>query len=431
MSLRSSHLKYLECSECGARFSSDSVTTGSCCAGGILLARYDLQAARESNSKSELGKASGSLWRYAPFLPAAELRSVVSLGEGWTPLLRAPRLGARIGCPELYIKDEGQNPTGSFKDRGASVAITRYRELGVKTVVLNSSGNAGAAWGLYAARAGIRCVSIVPPDIQPVSLAQCILSGARTFIYEDWHDAGALVSRISARTGWLNAGTLNEPYRLEGKKTIGYELAEQFGWALPNAIFCPIGGGTGAIAIWKAFQELRDLGWIDSPLPRLFVTQYEGCAPIVRAFEMGAAECAPWERIDIPPGGLKSPKPAGGKQVLTLLRQTRGAAFSISAKASFEAVSEATMTEGIFLCPEAATTLVGVRVAIERGLISANERVVVINTGSGLKSVTSLPIAAPKAINSLEEFLPLGTQDSDGANIPFFGKGHLPIGDPI
>lgn len=411
MNPRASYLQHLECSECGRHFPSDYAAPKSCGDDGILFARYNLGAAKKNISRDQLREGPNSLWRYAPFLPAADQEGVVSFGEGWTPLLRAPNLGTEIGCPQVYIKDEGQNPSGSFKDRGASVAISRHRELGAKTVVLNSSGNASAAWSLYAARAGIRCVSIVPPDIQPASLAQCLLSGAHTYFFEDWHRSGKLVSEICAQNGWLNAGTLNEPYRMEGKKTMGYELAEQLDWKLPNAIFYPVGGGTGAIAIWKAFRELQDLGWIDGPVPRLFVTQYEGCAPIVKAFEDGADQCLPWGKIDILPGGLKSPKPPGGKQILALIRQTGGAALSVGTPETLQAASQVARTEGIFVCPEGGTTLAGLRKAVKRGLISPDERVVLMNTGSGLKSVPSLAVRTPKTITGAEDVAPLARSD--------------------
>jgi threonine synthase len=400
MHRRLSYLQDLQCSDCGKRYPPAFTGTKTCDDPGVLLARYDLDAAMREISRSEVSGGLSSLWRYAPLLPVTKPDHVVSLGEGWTPLLSAIRLAARVGCAQLYIKDEGRNPTGSFKDRGASVALSRYRELGVQTVILNSSGNAGAAWSLYSAKAGIECVSIVPPDIPPASLKQCLLGGARTYFFEDWHRAGKLVADLAAQNGWLNAGTLKEPYRVEGKKTIGYELAEQFAWTLPDVIFYPMGGGTGAIAIWKAFEELLDLGWVHGRLPRLFVTQYAGCAPVVKAFEDGAEVCTPWRDIDILPGGLKSPDPPGGKQVLRLIRETGGAAISVTTRQSLDAIAEVASIEGVFMCPEAGTTVVALEKALKEGAVSPAERVLLINTGSGLKSVSSLEVTTPAEIRS-------------------------------
>jgi threonine synthase len=403
MNGHASYLRYLRCSECGERYPSDFAGSKRCDDGGVLLARYDLDAASREISRDKIAEGPGTLWRYAPLLPVADPSLALSLGEGWTPLLRTAQLGKKVGCPQLYIKDEGRNPSGSFKDRGASVAVSRYRELGIQTVVLNSSGNAGAAWSLYAAKAGIECISIVPPDIPAASLKQCVLAGAQTYVFRDWHRAGKLVADLAAQNDWFNAGTLKEPYRVEGKKTIGYELAEQFGWTLPDVIFYPLGGGTGAIAIWKAFQELRDLGWIHGRLPRLFVTQYQGCAPVVKAFEDGTDVCVPWGSIDILPGGLKSPNPPGGKQVLALIRETGGGAISVTTREALDAVADAASTEGIFAGPEGGTTLAGLRKALAQGAVSPDERVVLINTGSGLKSVPSLEAASPREIKFAED----------------------------
>ena len=403
MNSRASYLQYLQCSECDEQYPSDFAGLKRCRDGGVLLARYDLDSASREMSRDQFADGPSSLWRYAPLLPVAEPSLALSLGEGWTPLLRAERLGEKLGCRQVYIKDEGRNPSGSFKDRGASVALSRHRELGVRTVVLNSSGNASAAWSLYAAKAGIECVSIVPPDIPSASLTQCVLAGAHLYGFSDWHRSGKLVSDLAARNGWSNVGTLKEPYRVEGKKTIGYELAEQFEWTLPDVIVYPIGGGTGAIAIWKAFQELRDLGWVRGRLPRLFVTQYQGCSPVVKAFENQTDVCVPWESIDIPPGGLKSPNPPGGRQVLALIRSTGGGAIAVTASEAQDAVADTASTEGIFAGLEGGTTIAGLRKALKQGTVSPNERVVVINTGSGLKSVPSLKIDSPREISSPDD----------------------------
>jgi threonine synthase len=358
-----------------------------------LRARYDLQRLRREVSPQDIARGPANLWRYAPLLPVADAQSAVSLGEGWTPLVPTPELARKLGLARLAIKDEGRNPSGTFKDRGAAVAVSRYLELGVKTVAHNSSGNAGGSWSLYAARAGITCVNILPTDAQPASRQHCRASGQPTFLLENWHDGGRLVAEACERNGWLNICTLREPYRLEGKKTMGLEIAEQLGWRMPDAIVYPMGGGLGAIAIFKAFEELLQLGWIQGRMPRLYVTQYEGCAPLVRAFDEGRDTCAPWGRIDIPPGGLKSPNPPGGRAVLALMRRHGGGAVAVTSQEAFAAVDEITRAEGLFLCPESATTLAGLRKAQARGWVKADEEIVLIGTGSGLKSIPTL--AAP------------------------------------
>ncbi len=358
--------------------------------GELLTVRYDLDRIRSRVSPRDIMRGPASLWRYAPLLPLENPQQAVSLGEGYTPLVQAPRLGAAFGLARLSVKDEGRNPSGTFKDRGASVAVSRYVELGVKTVAHNSSGNAGGSWSLYAARAGITCVNLLPTDAQPSSLQQCRASGQPTYLTENWHEAGRLVAEACERNGWLNICTLREPYRLEGKKTMGLEIAEQLGWKLPSAIFYPMGGGLGAIAIWKAFDELLQLGWVQGRMPRLYVTQYEGCAPVVTAFEAGRAECTPWGRIESPPGGLKSPNPPGGRAVLELMRKHGGAAIAVSTADALAAVDRLAREEGIFSCPESATTLAGLTQALARGLVQDDEQVVLVNTGSGLKSIPTL-----------------------------------------
>lgn len=368
-----------------------------------LRVRYDLDRLRRGVTREAIERGPATLWRYAALLPVDDPRQAVSLGEGWTPLLKTPRLARTLGMTALAVKDEGRNPSGTFKDRGAAVAISRYAELGVKTVSHNSSGNAGGSWSLYAARAGITCVNILPTDAQPASRQHCRASGQPVFLLENWHDAGRIVAEACAKHGWLNIGTLREPYRLEGKKTMGLEVAEQLGWRMPQAIVYPMGGGLGAIAIYKAFEELLALGWIAGRLPRLYVTQYAGCAPVVKAWDDGRDECAPWGRIDIPPGGLKSPTPPGGRTVLKLMREHGGGAIAVSTDEALAAVDEMTREEGLFPCPESATTLAGLRKALARGWIRPDEEVVLISTGSGLKSIPTLATPAFPVITRSDE----------------------------
>ena len=383
-------MSYLTHIETGTGRRLDANTPHSAAPAEALRARYDIERIRRDVTQETIARGPASLWRYAPLLPVERPDQAVSLGEGWTPLLQAPRLARALGLTRLAVKDEGRNPSGTFKDRGAAVAVSRYVELGVKTVAHNSSGNAGGSWSLYAARAGITCINLLPTDAPPASRQHCRASGQPVFLLENWHDSGRLVAEACEKHGWLNIGTLREPYRLEGKKTMGLEIAEQCGWRMPDAIVYPMGGGLGAIAIFKAFEELLQLGWIEGRMPRLYVTQYEGCAPVVKAYDEGRDECAPWGKIDIPPGGLKSPNPPGGRAVLKLIREHGGGAIAVTTQESFAAVDEMAREEGIFACPESATTLAGARKALARSWIRADEEVVLVSTGSGLKSIPTL-----------------------------------------
>ncbi|MDX1488297.1 MAG: threonine synthase [Acidiferrobacterales bacterium] len=388
-----SYFTHLQCAESGERFTGDEPRLNTCPSGDILEARYDLKRLSREIGKDDMVRGPSSLWRYAPMLPVASPEKAVSLSEGWTPLLRLPALGRLFGTPNLYLKDESRNPSGTFKDRGASVAISRLRELGVKTVAISSSGNAGASWALYAARAEMRCISLLPNDVLPASLQQCAMAGALTFLFDGpWHEAGRLIEDGAQRHGWFNSNTLKEPYRVEGKKTMGYEICEQLGWELPDVIVYPTGGALGAIALFKAFDELRALGWVKgSRLPRLVVTQYEGCAPIVKAFKEGRERSELWENLDVLPGGLKSPRPPGDKTVLRILRKSGGTAVAVSSKQALENVDVMTRAEGIFPCPEAATVLSGLATGLAEGYIEHHDRIVLMNTGSGLKSIPNLP----------------------------------------
>ncbi len=349
------------------------------------------------------------MWRYGALLPLDNIEDRVSLSEGWTPLLSAATLGQGIGCPNLFIKDEGRNPSGTFKDRGAAVAVSRLRELGITTIAHNSSGNAAGSWGLYAARAGLQCVNLVPDDVLPSSLQQSVLAGAQTVMLTDqWKFGGGLIADAVQTHGWFNIGTLKEPYRVEGKKTMGYEICEQLGWKLPDAIVYPTGGGLGAIAIYKGIRELVALGWVeDGPLPKLIVSQYEGCAPIVRAFREGKDKAETWEDLDVLPGGLKSTTPPGDRAVLEILRETGGSAYTATNDESIDAVSEIVRTEGVFPCPESATTLVALKKALADGIVESDATVVLLSTGSGLKSVDVMPTPEIARTNANTPLVPI------------------------
>ena len=352
--------------------------------GSFPLARYDLAKIKSAIGRDEIRRGPASIWRYWMLLPADNPAAAITMGEGYTPLIELRSLGHK----QLWLKDEGQNPSGSFKDRGASVGFTRYRELGVKALALNSTGNASAAWALYAARTGIRCTSFLPVDGQESTRKQCSLAGGEVHFVPDWPNVGNVVADECKSHGWLNVSALREPYRIEGKKTLAFEIAEQFDWRLPDAIVFPTGGGQGVLALYKGFQELRELGWISDPDPKLVITQYAGCAPITKAFSENREKCEPWGAINILAGGMKSPNPVSGAAILALLRRTRGTAVAVTNEEALAAKAEICRAEGVFICPEVATTLVGMRQAIESGAVSAQDRVVLIGTATGLKSLS-------------------------------------------
>jgi threonine synthase len=404
-----SYFSHLECAEGGERFAGDEPQINICTPGDILEARYDLEQLKRDVSRDDIACGPASLWRYAPMLPVSDPNNAVTLSEGWTPLLPLKKLGSVLGCSNLYLKDESRNPSGTFKDRGASVAVSRLRELGVSTVALNSSGNAGAAWALYTASAGMRCVNLFPKDVLPASLQQSALAGADIFVLDGpWKEAGPMIKQAARRHGWFNCNTLHEPYRLEGKKTMGYELSEQFDWELPDVVIYPTGGALGAIAIFKAFDELRGLGWVDcTRSPRLVVTQYEGCAPIVKAFKEGREDVESWGDPDVLPGGLKSPRPAGGRAVLRILHATEGTAIAVSTADALENMGRMARTQGVLPCPESATALAGLISALEKGALDRDERIVLMNTGSGLKSIPNMPVADPVSVGPGDDLIQL------------------------
>jgi threonine synthase len=394
------YFSHLECAESGEQFPGDSPFNNPSTDGDVLMARYDLDRVRSEVTPDDIANGPASLWRYAPMLPVSDPSQAVTLGEGWTPLLSVPTLGRELGCSNLYYKDEGRNPSGTFKDRGATVCVSRMRELGVETVVHSSSGNAGAAWALYSARAGIKCVNLLAHDVLPATLQQSLFAGADTYLLDgDWSEAGPMVSRAAERHGWFNISTLKEPYRMEGKKTMGYEICEQLGWELPDVIVYPTGGALGALAIFKAFEELKQLGWVKgNHTPRLVVVQYAGCAPIVKAFQENRNTVEPWENLDVPPGGLKSVSSPGGPAALRLLNETKGSAIAVETEEAMDAVATVARLEGLFPCPESATVVAGLKQGLESGDIGRDERVVLMATGSAMKSTPILSVPEAKRV---------------------------------
>jgi threonine synthase len=390
------YLTHLECPRCGREHAADELQN-LCECGSPLLARYDLPAVAKAVSPEHFGLRPAHLWRYRELLPVADPRHETSLGEGWTPLLRAPAYGAEIGIDELMVKDEGLIPTGSFKARGAAVGVSRARELGVQHVAMPTNGNAGSAWATYAARAGMRATIVMPLGAPSICRRECVAAGADLRLVDGLiSDAGRRVAELVAESGGaiFDAGTLREPYRLEGKKTMGYEIVEQLGWQTPDVIIYPTGGGVGLIGIHKALHELRELGWIADKLPRLVAVQSTGCAPIVRAFADGEDRAQPWVDAQTVAFGITVPAPLGDELILAAVRASAGTAVAVDDADLLADLRNFAAREGLLLCPEGAACLTAARQLRAGGWIRAGERVVVLNTGAGLKYPETIDVSA-------------------------------------
>jgi threonine synthase len=382
---RYSCLEALSCPKCD-RVHDAGVPQNLCECGGPLLARYDLEAAAGQVSPAAFAARPPDLRRYHELLPIGAPEHVVSLGERMTPLLPLPRVGGAIGVPGLLMKDESAHPTGTFKARGAAIGVARARELGIEGVVMPTNGNAGAAWAAYATQAGLRALVFMPAAAPRVARDECASLGASLLLVDGLIDAaGALAGRVAKQSEWFDASTLKEPYRVEGKKTIGLELAEQLGWELPDVIVYPAGGGVGLIGIHKGLTELRQLGLIEGGLPRMVAVQAAGCAPIVRAWERRAAESEPWSDASTVAFGINVPKALGDFLVLRAIYETDGCALAVSDDELLEDVRLVARTEGHLVCPEGAATVTAARKLADAGWIEPGETVVVINTGSGSK----------------------------------------------
>jgi len=378
----STTITHLECSKCGEKHSHEKLQN-LCACGGPLLARYDLAKAARTLSREALKSRPANMWRYAEVLPA---REAVSLGEGMTPVIHALRLGARLGLDALYVKDEGLNPTGSFKARGLSAAVTRAKELRATTLAIPTAGNAGGALAGYAAAAGIPCVIVMPADTPSANVMECEAFGADVRKLDGLiSDCGRYVGEHKEKEGWFEVSTLKEPYRIEGKKTMAYELWEQFGGVLPDVIIYPTGGGVGLIGMCKAFEEMEAMGWIGRERPRMVVVQATGCAPIVEAYVRGEASAPPWQNAATIASGLRVPKALGDFLVLAGVRATKGTAVTATDEEMLAAGKELASAEGIFAAPEGAATVVAARKLAEKRWIKPHERVVLFNTGCGYK----------------------------------------------
>src|SRR5690348_12570158 len=374
----------LACSRCHNTFAPNQLLNV-CGCGAPLLVRYDLAAVRAGWSKQDLASAETSMWRYAPVLPAGRAEAV-TLREGWTPLIEARALGRALGASDLWVKDDGRNPTDSFKARGMACAVTMAKKLGAGKLAVPSAGNAASALAAYAAAGGLEAHIFMPADVPQSNFVECQSFGARVTLIDGLiSDCGRLVADRKAREGWFEVSTLKEPYRIEGKKTMGYEVAEQFGWEVPDAILYPCGGGVGLIGMWKAFAELEELGWIGPKRPKMISVQAAGCAPITRAYEQNQADSKFWDGAATVASGLRVPKALGDFLLHQAVRESGGTAVSVSDTEMLDAGVQMAEHEGIFPAPEGGACVAAARRLAEAGFLQANDRVVIYNTGSGYK----------------------------------------------
>jgi threonine synthase len=384
------NVTHLECALCGLKHEARRLLNLCTACGKPLLVRYDLERAKVTLTKESLATRRADMWRYREVLPVDNDANIVTFGEGWTPLLPAPKLGEKVGIQELYIKDEGQNPTQSFKARGMAAAVSMAKELGAKKLAVPSAGNAAGALAAYAARAGLESFIFMPRDTPRANVVECEQTGAHVTLMDGLiTDCGAEVGRRKEAEGWFDVSTLKEPYRVEGKKTLGYELAEQMDWELPDVIIYPTGGGTGLIGMWKAFDEMERMGWIGSRRPRMVTVQAAGCAPIVRAFEQGQRFADEFPNAATTASGLRVPKAIGDFLILDALRDSGGTAVAVTDDELIAATREIGAAEGVFCAPEGAACLPALQKLIETGEVKPGERVVLFNTGSGIKYMES------------------------------------------
>ncbi|MFB3817635.1 MAG: threonine synthase [Candidatus Methylomirabilales bacterium] len=384
-------MTHLECTRCGKAHDPDQLIN-LCPCGGVLYPRYDLAALRGTLDRRDVERGPASLWRYHGVLPVQNPANVVSLGEGWTPLLRSRRRGAFQPFSALYIKDEGFNATLSFKARGLALALSRARELGAAAVTLPSAGNAGSAAAAYAARAGLPAYVFMPDDTPRAIVGECVAYGARVYLVKGLIDlCGRLAAAGARRRGWFDLSTLKEPYRVEGKKTMGYEIAEQLGWELPDWIIYPTGGGTGLVGMWKAFEEMEALGWIGSQRPRMVSVQAAGCQPVVQAFGEGKPETVRFENAHTVASGLRVPKPLADYLILRILRDSGGQALAVTDDELLAGQREMAAAQGILPCPEGGAAWAALKKLVAGGTVDPASRIVLFNTGAGLKYPESLP----------------------------------------
>jgi len=376
---------HLECARCGKQHEPGRIYN-LCACGAPLLVRYDLRQAAQTLVREQMAPRQPTLWRYREVLPVAHDASILCLGEGFTPLIHARRLGKRLGLPNLYLKDESQNPTGSFKARGLAVAVSMANELGIRKLSMPSAGNAGGAMAAYAALGGLEAAIYMPEETPKANWQECILLGAKvTRVPGSIKDCGKAMREQLKGGEWFDVSTLREPYRLEGKKTLAYEIVEQLEGRAPQAMIYPTGGGTGLIGMWKAFEEMEALGWTTGSRPRMFSVQAQGCAPIVRAFAQGSDRAEEWKGPETIASGLRVPSAIGDFLMLRALRESRGAALAVADREMLEAMRELAVTEGLLTSPEGGATLAALKKLLWDGLLSGTESIVLFLTASGYK----------------------------------------------
>ena len=384
---RISFMTELQCSDCGKNYSAAEIHTYCPDCQAPLLVNYDLDAARQHLDRDEVHGRLKGMWRWHELLPVREPHNMVTLGEGDTALLHLPRVGKSLGLSNLFVKDESSNPTGSFKARGLSAAVSKAKELGIKKVIIPTAGNAGGAMAAYAARANMQALIYMPKDTPTANIIESRIAGAEVILVDGLiSDAAGMAGETARRDGWFDVSTFKEPYRMEGKKIMGYELAEAFNWTLPDVIIYPTGGGTGLVGMWKAFNELERLGWLNNTKrPRMVSVQAEGCAPVVKAFQAGASFCDFWLGAQTVASGLRVPKSFADRIILANIRESNGTAVAVSDSAILEFQKNLAALEGIFAAPEGAATLAALKKLIQQNWINKDESVVLFNTGSGLK----------------------------------------------
>ncbi len=387
------YVSHLSCSKTGEQHRARELHNLSE-AGAPLLVHYDLEAAKRELTREQIAAGPRSMWRYAPLLPLRDQANLVSLGEGWTPILNLPRLGKQLGAKNLLFKEESANPTGTFKARGMAAAVSLAKELGVEKLAAPSAGNAASALAAYAARAGLEAHIFMPRDVPKANYIECKACGAHVTLIDGLiSDCGKVVAERKDAEGWFEVSTLKEPYRIEGKKTMGLELAEQLGWRLPDAIFYPTGGGVGMIGMWKAFDELEKLGWIGPERPKMIVVQAAGCAPIVKAWEAGEEASQPWQGAETLASGLRVPKALGDFLVLNAVRESGGTAIAVTDQELLAGGRKLAEAEGLFAAPEGAACVAALEKLLASGFLAPDDEIVIYNTGTGLKYLGAWELA--------------------------------------
>lgn len=392
MNRRYSYIKTLECSGCGLNYDPNQIQRFCTECQSPLMAVYDLEAARREVDRDGLRHRWLGMWRWHELLPVLDPENVITMGEGDTPLLNLPRLASELGLQRLYLKDEGRNPTGSFKARGISAALSKAKELGVKKVIIPTAGNAGGAMAAYASRAGLQAHVFMPKDTPPANIQECLITGSAVTLIDGLiSEAAGMAGEKARNEGWFDVSTFKEPYRAEGKKIMGYEIAESFDWDVPDVLIYPTGGGTGLIGIWKAFHELQALGWLKGKVKtRIVAVQAEGCSPVIRAFQSGARFCDYFMGAQTLASGLRVPKSFADQLILRTLHDSKGTAIAVNDREIIQAQRQLAVKEGVFAAPEGAATLAGLHKLVSSGWVNPEERIVLLNTGTGLKYIEQM-----------------------------------------